>query len=187
MMTFVGVLKRWLVAPPVFDAMVLPCAFAAVVVPTTLRFVVDDRISGVAFSPYLPFVLIGALLMEWRFAALVALASAAVADMLFIDPRFVPIAGATDVFGILIFLGTSALILTLVQAARYFVRTCPGPVACEDETTGIIFSLEDGQAWASWTGSGPRQRLGPQDEVAMMMQDFLAQLEIGKRLNGSAC
>ncbi|MCL6683552.1 DUF4118 domain-containing protein [Sphingomonas alba] len=182
-MSLVGVLKRWLVEPPVFDAMVLPCAFAAVTVPTALRFVVDDHISGVAFSPYLPFVLIAALLMDWRYAALVALASAAVADMMFIDPRFVPIAGPTDVFGILVFLGTSALMLTLVRAARYFVRNSPGPVACESKATGIIFSLEDGQAWASWSGCGSRQRLGPEEEVAGMMKDFLAQVEIGRRLN----
>lgn len=185
-MTIVGVLKRWLTTPRVTDAMVLPCAFAAIVLPTALRLVVDDVVTGVAFSPYLPFVLVAALLMDWRYAALVVLGSAAVADMLFVDPRFVPIAGPTDVFGILIFLGTSALMVMLVQAARFFVRSCPGPVPCEDEETGIIFSLEGGQAWASWTGSGPRQRLGPEEEVATMMQDFLAQLEIGKRLNGRA-
>jgi len=182
-MTLVGVLKRWLVCPPVTDAMMLPTAFAAVVIPTALRLVVDDAVTGVAFSPYLPFVLVAALLMGWRYAVLVALASVAVADMLFIEPRFVPIAGPTDVFGMLVFLATSALILMLVQAARFFVRDCPGPVPCEEEETGIIFSLEGGQAWATWRGAPSKQRLGPDYEVAEMMQDFLAQLEIGRRLN----
>ena len=51
---------------------------------------------------------------------------------------------------------------------------------------GIVFSLEKGQAWASWYGQESHVQLGPQGEVAEMMEDFLAQLEVGKRLNRSS-
>ena len=182
-MTIVGVLKRWLANPPITDALAFSFVFGAVAIPTVIRCLVNETVYGVAFSPYLPFVLLSAIMMGWRHGAAVALLSAAVADMLFIEPRFVPIAGPTDMFGIAVFLTTSALIIFLVQAARFFVRACPGPVPCEVEETGIIFSLERGQAWASWHGAGVKQRLGPEVEVAEMMQDFLAQLELGRRLN----
>ena len=49
---------------------------------------------------------------------------------------------------------------------------------------GVIFSLQDGQAWASWPTAGFHLRLGPRDDVAEMMKDFVAQVEMGKRLTG---
>jgi signal transduction histidine kinase len=53
-----------------------------------------------------------------------------------------------------------------------------------DPASGIVFSLEDGDAWASWPGSSAPLRLGQQDDVAEMMRDFLAQIELGKRFGG---
>ena len=112
-----------------------------------------------------------------------AATSAAVADMMFVDPRFVPLAGPTDTFGISIFMASAALIILLVQAARLMLEACIKAAPCGDGQTGIIFSLEKGQAWATWCGSERPIRLGPQSEVAEMMEDFLAQLELGKKLN----
>lgn len=78
------------------------------------------------------------------------------------------------------------MIIILVQAARYVIETGIKPAPGGNGQTGIIFSLESGQAWASWSGSRQPLRLGPQHEVAEMMQDFLAQLELGQRI-GSKC
>jgi hypothetical protein len=47
---------------------------------------------------------------------------------------------------------------------------------------GIIFSLDNGEVWASWNGSGQATHLGPRERVEAMMEDFLAQGELGKRL-----
>ncbi len=49
----------------------------------------------------------------------------------------------------------------------------------------IIFSLRDGQVWASWHGWPETVRLGPVGDVAAMMQDFLGQVEVGARLLSS--
>ena len=116
---------------------------------TFIRCLVDSAISGVALSPYLPFVVMAALLIGWRPAVATALASAAVADMLFIDPRYVPMAGPTDLFAIAVFLVCAALIIVIVPSARVIVENCPGPLPREHKATGIIFSLEKGQAWAA--------------------------------------
>ena len=176
-------LKRPLEQPSVAGVAALLCTFAAVALPTIIRCLVDNHVTGIAFSPYLPFVLLTAVFVGWKHAALAALISAAVADLLFIDPRFEPLAGPTDAFGILIFLLCATLIITLVQATRLALQGRP-TTKRGDGQTGIIFSLESWQAWASWAGSGCPVRLGPESEVAEMMHDFLAQLELGKRLNG---
>lgn len=46
--------------------------------------------------------------------------------------------------------------------------------------SGVVFSVEDGQVWASWYGVDAPVRLGPCDQVVEMMEDFIAQVELGK-------
>jgi len=48
----------------------------------------------------------------------------------------------------------------------------------------IIFSSLDGYVWASWPNSNATIRLGRHDMVAAMMQDFLDQDSLGRRLGG---
>jgi hypothetical protein len=52
------------------------------------------------------------------------------------------------------------------------------------DSGGLVFSLEKGEVWASWYGQDVPVRLGSQRKVAEMMEDFLAQEQLGKRLNG---
>jgi hypothetical protein len=52
----------------------------------------------------------------------------------------------------------------------------------EAEGSGIVFSLEGGRVWASWPGRDSHVVLGAKEEVAEMMRDFLAQVELGERL-----
>ena len=47
---------------------------------------------------------------------------------------------------------------------------------------GIIFSSRDGFVWATWPETEGAVRLGRHDMVAAMMQDFLAQDALGRRL-----
>lgn len=50
----------------------------------------------------------------------------------------------------------------------------------------IVFSLDDGFVFASWPGANGSVRLGTYDHVREMMRDFLAQSDVGDRLNGGA-
>ena len=109
--------------------------------------------------------------------------SAAVEDMPFIDPRFVPLAGPTDAVGILVFLVSAALIIALMEVARCAIRARIRPAPCGNGRTGVVFSLEKGSRGQPGMDAIGPQRLGPDIEVAEMMQDFLTQIEIGKRLN----
>ena len=176
-MTHVGACTTLLLRAPMGGMPALICGLAAITVPTLVRASVDGVVSGIAFSPYIPFVLVSALLLEWKYAAGVALVSSIVADMMFVDPRYVFIAGPTDVFGMSVFLVASAIAICVVRSSKTFIRG-RRPIG-----EGIIFSLDQGQAWASWYRTGSRVRLGSRDEVTEMMEDFLAQIELGKRLN----
>ena len=178
-MTLVGLLRKWLVATPVAGKPALMLAVAAVALPTFYRLALDGMVMGIGYCPYLPFILLSALLLGWKRTAVVSLVSVAVADTLFVGPRFQLLDGPTDMLGDLGFLVVSALIIVLVQAIRTAFDDLVGPTAAN----GVIFSLRDGQAWASWPIAGFHLRLGPQDHVADMMKDFVAQVELGKRLN----
>ncbi|MGZ8347251.1 MAG: DUF4118 domain-containing protein [Allosphingosinicella sp.] len=179
-MTHIQLFKKWLRTPPLTGGRAIVAAVAAVALPTLIRESVDGVVSGVGFTPYLPFVLLSAVLAGWRHATLVALVSATIADLLFVGPAYQLLEGPSDVFGFITFLVSSALIIVLVQVFRSLAEDWSRP----DSAGGIIFSVEGGHAWASWSDAGSVVRLGAQDEVAEMMQDFLAQLELGKRLNG---
>ena len=185
-MTLIAYMKKWLLAPPVPARWAPAVALAALAVPTLARLLVDGAVSGVAFTPYSPSVLLCAVLLEWRYAALVAVASALLADALFIGPRYQLVEGPTDWFGIFLFLLNAVLIICVVQAIRSLARDWRRTHATDEPSHGLVFSLARGEAWASWYGADARVRLGPQEEVAAMMEDFLAQLEVGKRLSRAA-
>lgn len=157
-------------------------AVAAVAAPTLIRLSVQDFVTGCGTVTYVPFILLTSLFLGWRFAAPVALASAYLADALFMGHDHLLLEGPCDVYGITAFLVGSGLIIATVEAVRSELQKMPGPAGNRDRTAGIVFSLEDGQAFASWYGNPSAVRLGSQTEVAEMMKDFLAQLELAKRL-----
>ena len=82
------------------------------------------------------------------------------------------------------FLVASSVTIGVAVIVRYVI-TAMQKRGADESLGGVVFSLEKGEVWASWYGQGPPVLLGSQRKVAEMMEDFLAQVEIGKRLNGS--
>ena len=181
-MKIIDTLSKLLLSPPETGKRGLLISIALIAVPTALRLSADDYVTGVAFTPYTPFVLLAALLVGWRPAAAIALASAVFGDILFVGPPRHLLESPSDVFGVTAFLIASALIIGLVEAARSTVENALRPARPDGTPTQVVFSSQGGHAWASWYGSHSWVRLGPKEEVAVMMEDFLAQLELGKRL-----
>lgn len=175
-------LVRWLGAPIVNGRLALLCAILLVALPTAVRAAVHGSVTGCEFTPYLPFVFLAAIMIGWWQAGLVALASVAILGGLLVGPpsQFLNDACALSAAGI--FLASSAVIIIIVTAIRHIFADLQARRA-GPSGSGIIFSLEKGEVWASWHGSGPPLRLGSQDRVESMMEDFLAQGELGKRLN----
>ena len=183
-MTIKAVLRRWLESHPFNGRAAIVVGMIAVVIPTAIRLSVDGVVSGTAVTGYVPFVLLSAVLLGWLNASIVAIASALIGDMLFVGRPNQVFEGPSDIFVVGLFLLVSGVLIGFVELVRRIVADDELEEAAEP--AGIIFSLENGQAWASWRGYRTRVRLGPQVEVAEMMEDFLAQVEVAKRLNSQA-
>lgn len=173
---------RWIFASDFRGLTALGLLVAAVVIPTAVRVAIDGYVTGCEFTPFLPFVLLTAIMLGWWQASLVTLASVAIVAGLFAagplhlffhEPCLVSATG--------VFLGASAAIVGVVTLIRQlFVRSMRRDAAeCAD---GVVFSLEKDQVWASWYGSNLPMRLGSRRKVGEMMKDFLAQEELADRL-----
>jgi len=159
----------------------LMCAIGAVALPTAIRAAIDGVVTGCEFTPYLPFVLLAAILIGWWQAGLVALASVAVLGGLFIGSPSHFLASTCARSSVAIFLASSAIIIFAVTMVRHLIVELQRRWADHD-VDGIIFSLDKGEVWASWNGSGEAMHLGSRERVEAMMEDFLAQGELGNRL-----
>lgn len=156
-------------------------AIGAVAIPTAIRAAIDGVVTGCEFTPYLPFVLLAAILIGWWQAALVALASVAVLGGLFIGSPSHFLASACSRSSAEVFLGSSAIVIVAVTMVRHVVAELQKRRA-DPPGDGIIFSLDKGEVWASWNGTSEALHLGSRESVEAMMEDFLAQGELGNRL-----
>ena len=173
---------RRLLAPSVTGTRAIGLIILCIAIPTLIRAAVDSFVTGCEFSVFLPFVLVAAIFMEWRYAAIVALGSVGLADYLFMTHTHF-ISGPCDVYVVGVFLTSSTLIIGLVQLIRVRFAGIISTDRSEFASGQVVFSLEDNQAWAGWHGRKTMVQLGSKDDVAEMMEDFLAQLELAERLN----
>ena len=168
---------RSLALTPLSGRLALLCAFSAVAIPTLFRAAINGVVTGCEFTPYLPFVLLAAILLRWWLVALVTAASVAIMGGLFEGsllhpvPCFIPAAA--------VFVASSAVMIGIA----ILVRSLAQNRGADESTGGVIFSLEKGQVWASWYGQAAPVRLGTRREVSYMMEDFLAQEQVAKRFS----
>jgi hypothetical protein len=172
-------LDRWLREPIVTGRRALLCCVFAVAFPTLIRATVSGVINGCEFTPYLPFVLVCAVLLRWWQAGAVALAAIAIMGGFFDGTRSFNLPCFASAAAM--FLASSAVMILIAMLARRVILSLQERGA-DESSGGIVFSLEKGQVWASWYGQGPPVLLGSQRKVSEMMKDFLAQVELGKRL-----
>ena len=159
------------------------CAIVALTIPTLIRIALDGFVTGCEFTAYLPFVLGSAILLRWWQAGLIALGAVAVVGGLFMGSPAELLQSTCFSASALIFLGASAAMIgTVILVRRLFLAMHRRGV--DESAGGIVFSLHEGQVWASWYGQGPPMLIGSQAKVSAMMEDFLAQIEVGKRLAG---
>ena len=180
--------SKLLLAPPAIGIRALLYVIVLILVPTAIRQIRDSFLAGhLSFLIYVPFVIMAAILLRWTYAAAVALASWAVANVLFLEPRYQFTLDRVEEVSFVIFALSGALLIALIEAVRRIVENSLRPARPDTSfTTPVVFSSERGQAWASWYGSHSWVRLGPEDEVAECMQDFLAQRAVAERLHRKA-
>ena len=117
-----GFVNARLAGPPPAAGVAVAYAFAMVATPTVIRASIDAIVSDTTFVAYYPFIVLSALLLSWRTAAAVTIASALVANFLFMEPRYVFFATATDTIGTFFFVLCSLLIVAVGQTLRRAVH-----------------------------------------------------------------
>ncbi len=167
--------------PPVSGVWAVVLGICALAVPTVILSLDPALPAGACCTTYFPFVLLCAILMGPLYSSAIALGAIVLADALFMGPRYQLLESPMDDFAAIVSSTSFAVIIGLIYWVRKVGRERLRLADSAEMESGVIFSLERGQAWASWPGAA-RVRLGPQDEVAEMMEDYLAQLELAKRL-----
>jgi len=165
-------LVRLFSAPPLGDWKALLVGILLVAIPTFIRLASEGTVTGCEFTPYLPFVLVSAILLRWWQAGAVALASVAIMGGLFVGPPGPAFDAACFASAAMIFLASSAAMIGVALLVRRTITALQK--RGRDSSGGVIFSLEKGEVWASWHGQDLPVRLGSQKRVSEMMKDFLA-------------
>jgi hypothetical protein len=158
----------------------LIASVAAVALPTVFRAVTER--GGSDLCPYIPFMIIAAIMLDWHAAAAVALGSSFLAAYVFDGARLPVMAMPCASAGIIYFAIGSVLTIAFAQAFRKAIADPLWLHVPNASRRGLVFSQREGQACVSWYGGRSFVPLGPADEVEEMMRDFLAQQDVGRRL-----
>jgi len=144
-----------------------------IALPTVARAAMNGTVTGCEFTPYLPFVLLSAILIGWWQASAVALISVAIMGGLFITPPISSLEKSCFLAGAGMFLAAAATMIgtaVIVRRAFAFLHRR----GADEAGGGIVFSVAQGEVWASWYGLAAPVRLGAERKVAETMERFLA-------------
>lgn len=172
---------EWLSKAPLEGGRAFVFSLLAVAIPTLIRLTIFTGTNDFQCITFCPFVLATAIIAGSRLATAVAIGSAAICNAL-MGVHYAFHWDEPNLVGMAIFLAYSFLVIGLVHLVRKQCERSDEQETAADPSGGVVFSLEAGVAWASWRGSDAPVRLGAKEEVSLMMEDFLAQLELGKRL-----
>src|SRR6478735_8701111 len=68
----INVVRKWFLAPPIGGSGALLLGISAVVLPTLVRAIAQPVVTGIPLETYVPFILLSAIALDWRHAAIVA-------------------------------------------------------------------------------------------------------------------
>jgi len=184
-MTRTKLLQSWFVEPPLTGKWAVLWILLSLPAATLIRSTMDcpDAI-GECCTPLIILVMLTAVLLGSVGAGLVAVLAAVTSLLLFSRPgTHMPMAHEGGEFwGMNLYILYCAAVIGAVEFTRRTFARFSRVAGPGESSSGVIFSVEQNQAWASWPGHPSPVRLGPASEVAAMMQDFIRQRELAHRL-----
>lgn len=174
--------KSWLFKPPLRGAWTLGLVIAAIAIPTMIRLAMSHGVDDEACTIFSPFVLAVSILCGGRYALAVALGSALACNTILMGTPYSFHVERSEIEGLSTFLGYSLFVILIVHLFRLTAARSLRQAGAGQRESGVVFSLDRGQAWASWYGIDAPVRLGAAEEVVPMMEDFIAQVNVAKRL-----
>lgn len=183
---FVGrsrISSNWLYRPPIDGLGAVAVTVAAIAIPTLIRLVTMPGVRDETCTVFCPFVLLTVLLCGWRYASVAAIGGAIACNTILMGAPYAFHLQRPEIEGLGTFLGYSAFAILIVHLFRATAARSLRQAGAKENAKGVVFSLDGGEAWASWYGVDAPVRLGPRDQVVRMMEDFIAQVELGKRFD----
>lgn len=174
--------KNWLFAPPLRGPWAIAVAIAGIAIPTFIRLSMVPGIDDQACTVFCPFVLAVSILCGWRHALATAVGSAIACNTVLMGAPYRFHVQRSEIEGLSTFLGYSVFLIVVVRLFRLTAARSLRQAGAQERVSGVVFSLDEGQAWASWYGVDAPVRLGPASEVIPMMEDFIAQANVAMRL-----
>ena len=173
--------KNWLFSPPVHGLWAVAIAIAGIALPTFIRLSLLPSINDESCTFFCPFVLTVAILCGWRYALATAVGGAIMCNTVLMGSPYRFHFEKRELEVLLTFLFYSVFIISVVWLFRTTAARSLRQAGAEESASGVVFSLDGGQAWASWYGVDAPVRLGRPEEVVPMMEDFIAQVNLAKR------
>lgn len=144
-------------------------SMAAVAVPTALRWAVDQGATGTPFVTYYPFLVLSALMLGWRWAALVTLLSAGIANWLFIEVPLRFFGSPHEALLIALFALSCAALIWTGELARRLVRELEAVQAREALLNGeLSHRVKNMLATVSAMAVLTARHSGPEDFAAAL-------------------
>jgi hypothetical protein len=156
--TFFGqtrISKSWLFTPPLHGVWAIALIAGAVAAPTLIRLGMPMQMDARACTIFCPFVLATSILCGWRYAIVMAVGSAIVRNALMGAKYTYPFT-SPEMAAFASFLGYSACVILVVQLFRMTAARSLRQAGAKERVKGIVFSFDEGQAWASWYGIDAR-------------------------------
>jgi two-component sensor histidine kinase len=159
---------------------------AAVVIPAALRWIVDQGESGIPFVTFFPAVLLASVLLGWRYGAITAAISGAVANhLLRPEPTYFD-AGANEVMLIVLFTFACGIIVAAGETLRRLVREQEGARLRErDLKRELLHRVKNMFAIVQSLASITARNVEP-EEFVRKFGDRLSALDKANSLFGSA-
>ena len=186
-MTRTKLLRSWFIEPPLSGKLAALWILLSLPLAMLIRSTMDcpDAI-GECCTPLIILVMLTAVLLgsvgAGAVAVLAAVASLLVSSNQGTHGQMAMATEGGEVWGMALYVLYCVAVIAAVELTRRTFARHSRYSSPNESSSGIIFSVEQGQAWASWPGNPLPVRLGPAPEVTTMMQDFILQAELAHRL-----
>jgi len=173
--------KNWLFAPPLRGAPAWAVTVASIVIPTFIRLNMLPDVDDQTCTIFFPFVLATSILCGWRYASVVIISTAIACNTILMGAPYRFHFTRAEFEGIGTYVAYSVFMIAVIRLFRGAAARSLRQAGAKSNGKGVVFSLDRGEAWASWYGVDAPVRLGPRDQVVHMMEDFIKQVELGKK------
>src|SRR5947208_10992946 len=127
-------------------------AIAGIAIPTLIRLAMVPGVDDETCTLFCPFVLIVSILCGWRYATATSIGGAIACNTILMGWPYRFHFTRAEVEGLGTFIAYSFMLITVVWMFRTTAARSLRQAGAKARAEGLVFSMDNGQAWASWYG-----------------------------------